>query len=157
VTNYLEDMFVEFDHAAKKSLDGNDKHIIIDKIYENVDYLSVFPFNEVLSRIVDLIERYPELDYGGPGPFGSFIEEHKTREYAQTLIDSLYRQPTTQILGFLGRASSGNDFQDGNAMPPELREKFRECLHHVTSNPKASDECKDFAAICLKDMKQRII
>jgi hypothetical protein len=152
VSEYLEELFHEFDLSARKASNEGDKYIIIDRVYENFDDLSAFPFKEVLGKILELIERYPALDYGGPGPFGSFIEEHPTSEYAHELLDSLYRQPSTQVLGWLDRTMSDNDFQDDNAASPEVKQKYKACLLSVMSNPKTTSDCKDFASICVKDL-----
>ncbi|MFD1245086.1 hypothetical protein [Paralysiella testudinis] len=155
MSEYLENLFLEFHQAAQKARDADDKYIIIDRVYENIDDLSVFPFADVLNKIVALIEQYPELDYGGPGPFGSFIEEHKISEYSTTLLDSLYRQPSISIVGLLDRAAMENDFQNGNPVPSDLPQKFRECLEHVVSNPKTNESCREFAMTCLQDLRKR--
>lgn len=151
MSEYLDKLFAEFGDAAKEASEKEDKYIIIDRVHESLDDLSLFPFEDVLNRIVALVERFPELDYG---PFGLFIEEQKISEYMQPLLESLYRQPSTQMIGWLARAIHDNDFQDGNATPPDLPKKFRECLQDVASNPKAGEECKDLAAYFLKELQQ---
>ncbi|MDR2011923.1 MAG: hypothetical protein LBQ20_02495 [Rhodanobacter sp.] len=153
--NYLNSLFEQIRLAAHEAMSKGDKYIVIDKIYENRDDLSLFSFQDVLRKILSVIEEYPTLDYGGPGPFGSFIEEHPFSDYAPMLLESLFRQPSTQVVSWLDRSVMDNDFQNGMGTNPVTPTEFASCLMSIIKNPNASVECKEFSEMCLSDLKKR--
>lgn len=79
----LEQLFSQFTNAAQAARDQQDKWLIIDPVYEHLETLQDAALEQVLPHILTLIETYPELDYGGPGPFGSLIEEHPMAAYTR--------------------------------------------------------------------------
>lgn len=44
---------------------------------------------EAIEPILQLIERSPDIDYGGPGPLGSFLENYYKKGYEELLLKSI--------------------------------------------------------------------
>lgn len=148
----IEELFSQFRNAAQAASEQHDKWLIIDPVYEHLETLQASALEQVLPHILALIEAYPELDYGGPGPFGSLIEEHPMAAYTPALLASLQRQPSVQVIGWLDRTMRVNeDFQRGDPSPVGAAE-FAAVLKKVIDSPLASDDCKGFAQLCLKDL-----
>jgi hypothetical protein len=155
VDTYLHSLFDQLKYAANESRLTRDKWILIDKIYEKIDDLSIFPFQDVLQKILSLIEEYPDLDYGGPGPFGTFIEGHAFVDYTPALMESLTRQPSIQVIGWLNRSVLDGNFQNGSGNNPVTPKEFALQLYALLKHPLASQECKEFAEICFANLKSR--
>ena len=148
----IEELFSQFHSAAQAASEQHDKWLIIDPVYEHLETLQASALEQVLPHILALIEAYPKLDYGGPGPFGSLIEEHPMAAYTPALLESLQRQPSVQVIGWLDRTMRVNeDFQRGDPNPVGAAE-FAAVLKKVIDSPLASDDCKEFAQLCLKDL-----
>lgn len=148
----IEELFSQFRSAAQAASEQHDKWLIIDPVYEHLETLQASALEQVLPHILALIEAYPELDYGGPGPFGSLIEEHPMAAYTPALLESLQRQPSVQVIGWLDRTMRVNeDFQRGDPNPVGAAE-FAAVLKKVIDSPLASDDCKGLAQLCLKDL-----
>ena len=148
----LNDLFALFEPAAKAAQEQGDKYLIIDPIYEHFETLQAAPFDELLPRILKLIETYPEADYGGPGPFGSLIEEHPMASYTPGLAQSLLRQPSIQVIGWLDRTTRVDDDMRQRDPNPVGNAEFAAVLRQVLVHPGASQDCKDFAQDCLNDL-----
>lgn len=148
----LTALFQEFDLAAKAAHEQDNKWLIIDKVYEHLKDLQAAPFDELLPHILQLIEIYPNLDYGGPGPFGSLIEDHPMASYTPALADSLLRQPSTQVIGWLDRTMRVDDDMRQRNPNPVDEARFAAVLETVLQHPHASDDCKAFAQMCLADL-----
>ena len=148
----LNDLFAQFEPAAKAAQEQGDKYLIIDPIYEHLETLQAAPFDEVLPRILKLIETWPEADYGGPGPFGSLIEEHPMASYTPALAQSLLRQPSIQVIGWLDRTTRVDDDMRERDPNPVGNAEFAAVLRQVLVHPGASQDCKDFAQDCLNDL-----
>ena len=72
--------------------------------------------------------------------------------YTPALLESLQRQPSVQVIGWLDRTMRVNeDFQRGDPNPVGAAE-FAAVLKKVIDSPLASDDCKEFAQLCLKDL-----
>ena len=149
----LDPLFEQFHQAAQAATEQDNKWLIIDAVYEQLDALRAFPLTDVLPRILALIEAYPELDYGGPGPFGSLIEEHPMADYMPQLLASLQRQPSTQVIGWLDRGADTDDLQLPGGLNPISSAQYQAALEQVLQNPQASADCKEFAQMCLGDLK----
>ena len=148
----LNDLFALFEPAAKAAQEQGDKYLIIDPIYEHFETLQAAPFDELLPRILKLIETYPEADYGGPGPFGSLIEENPMASYTPALAQSLLRQPSIQVIGWLDRTTRVDDDMRQRDPNPVGNAEFAAVLRQVLVHPGASQDCKDFAQDCLNDL-----
>ena len=143
-------IFKDFLTAAEEATSKQDEWIMIDQAHAHLDDLSSHDYPQVLQRILTLIEKYPELDYGGPGPFGSFLETQPVGAYSLELVASLQRQPNVQVLGWLDRTMRMDASQrtaDGGIEPSYYAEVVTTVLQH----PMASENCKSFARICLEE------
>lgn len=153
MSNSLDSLFAQFHHAASAAQVQQDKWLIIDAVYEQMEALQAQPLDALLPRILALVEAWPELDYGGPGPFGSLIEEHPMASYTPALAASLLRQPSTQVIGWLDRTTRADAdmlARDPNPVGPvELSALLEKVLQHAA----ASDDCKAFAQLCLNDLR----
>lgn len=152
----LSDLFATFHVCAAQALQQDDKWLVIDPVYDHMEALTAQPFEQVLPLILQLIETYPTLDYGGPGPFGSLIEEHPLAAYTPALLASLQRQPSVQVMGWLDRAvrAEGLDLPCGpNPVRPA---DYAAVLEQLLQHPLASDECKAFAQDSLDDARAAI-
>ena len=152
----LPALFARFHDCAAQALAQDDKWLVIDPVYEHMELLAAQPLEQLLPHILQLVETYPMLDYGGPGPFGSLIEEHPMAAYTPALLASLQRQPSVQIMGWLDRCvrAEGLDLPGGPnpVRPADYAAVLEQLLHH----PLASDECKEFAQDSLEDARKAI-
>ena len=60
------------------------------------------PFDAV-RPILELIESSPNIDFGGPGPLGSFMEKFYHEGYEEELVASLKRKPTEYTIALMFR------------------------------------------------------
>lgn len=140
--------------AAAEANARGDKWIVIDCAYEHMDTLGDHDFDEVLAQVLALVERYPQLDFGGPGPFGDFIEQQPVDAYASQLLESLERQPSVQVVGWLDRivrAKGARRKKAWVALPPA---RFALALAAVLRHPLTTEDCKSFAQVCLADIEK---
>lgn len=149
----LDTCFSTLHQAAQAATAQQDQWLIIDAVYAQLEDLQTQALPDVLPRILALIEAYPELDYGGPGPLGSLIEAHPMASYTPALLASLQRQPSTQVIGWLDRTlRAGEDVQRSNPNPVGPAD-FAAVLQAIQRSPLASDDCKAFAQVCLDDLR----
>lgn len=148
----LQQIFAELAPAAKAAQEQQDKYQVIDPIYEHLETLEAAPIQELLPLILNLVEAYPETDFGGPGPFGSLIENHPMASYTPALVASLRRQPSTQVIGWLDRTTRVDDDMHQRDPNPVGNAEFAQVLRQVLVHPKASADCLEFAQICLNDL-----
>ena len=114
-----------------KPLDDNDPRTdenylyeLTDKLKENEDaLLSIGP-------ILRLIEKYPTMDFGSPGPLVHTIERFRG-QYEQHLFDSLDRKPTALTVWMLNRILNG--VNDGLTRTNLIRK-----LESIIQNPRSS-------------------
>lgn len=150
----LSDLFATFHRCAADALQQGNKWLLIDPVYDHMEQLAAQPFEQLLPQILQLVETYPTLDYGGPGPFGSLIEEHPLAAYTPALLASLQRQPSVQVMGWLDRAvrAEGLDLPCGpNPVRPA---DYAAVLEQIARHPLASDDCKACAEDSLDDVRQ---
>lgn len=143
----LNSIFEQLFEAAAQSRAQDDHWIVIDCACEHLEVLDTFDYDAVLARVLKLIETYPELDYGGPGPFGSWLERKPVKAYEHALLESLARQPSTQVLGWLDRTLRIDDAErEAQKLLP--KEQFAHLLEQVIAHPLAPEDCIDFARFC---------
>lgn len=150
MTTALNSIFTTLAEAAEQSRAQNDKWIVIDCAYQHLDALRLHDYPQVLEQILALVETYPELDYGGPGPFGMLIEAQAIPAYEGALLASLARQPSTQVLGWLSRTMQLED-AERDALGLISRARFTQLLEDVQVHPLVPEDCVDFAQLCLED------
>ena len=147
-TTNLDAIFQNIFSAAEQSRIKNDKWIVIDSAYAHLEQLTAHNYQDVLKRIIHLIEHFPDLDYGGPGPFGMLIEKETPSAYLPPLMESLRRKPSSQVLHWLARTMRiplPQRQSEGGVEPTA----FAEVLRNVLQHPLATEDCKSFARICL--------
>lgn len=59
--------------------------------------------SEYIKPILDLMESYPNLDYGMPGPLVHFSETFYKNGYEELLVNSVSKKPTLQTIWMLRR------------------------------------------------------
>ena len=112
INDYIQELEKCIDEAHKTG----DKYNFIDPAYDIIEGIENLenPF-EAVEPILRLIERSPDIDYGGPGPFGSFVEKFsKTPEmnYEKLLVESLQRKPTEYTVYLLDRICRVKTYPD---------------------------------------------
>lgn len=146
----LNSIFTTLAEAAEQSRAQGDKWIVIDCAYQHLDALRLHDYPQVLEQILALVETYPELDYGGPGPFGMLIEAQAIAAYEGALLASLARQPSCQVLGWLSRTMQLED-AERDALGLISRARFAQLLEDVQVHPSVPKDCVDFAQFCQED------
>lgn len=58
---------------------------------------------DAIEPILKLVERSPDVDYGGPGPLAHFMETYYKKGYEELLLRSIERKPTEYTLYLLHR------------------------------------------------------
>lgn len=147
---YLDTVFENLYDAATEAHVHQDKWRVIDCACLHVERLKIFNYDEVLARILALVEAFPDLDYGGPGPFGSLIEQKPVSAYEAALLASLVRQPSTQVLGWLDR-TMGLDAAERETQQLISRARYADVLQQVIAHPLAPQGCVEFAQMCQQD------
>lgn len=153
MTSALDSLFTEFATAAEAARAQDNKWLVIDPIYAHMDTLAAASLEQLLPRILALIETYPTLDYGGPGPFGSLIEEHPLAAYTPALLASLQRQPSIQVMGWLDRAVRAEGLDLPCGPNPVRLQDYAQVLEQIGSHALADADCREAAADSLADVR----
>ena len=90
----------------------------------------------VAPVLLAVLERYPQVDFGTPGPLVQGLEAQPG--YAALLAASLERQPTELTAWMANRLLNSR-------LPREERTRWLQRLTVVTSHPKAAPAVKDSA------------
>ena len=99
-----EEILNKLESLILKAYESGDKYDFIDEAYDLTDAIEERENNlEFVEPILKLIEKSPNIDFGGPGPLGSFIEQHYKKGYEEILVDSLDRKPTEYTIHLLHR------------------------------------------------------
>ena len=95
----ITELLEEIKKAIDKAATTGDKYQFIDPVFDLTDELEQCetPFDAV-RPILELIESSPNIDFGGPGPLGSFMEKFYHEGYEEELVASLKRKPTEYTL-----------------------------------------------------------
>jgi hypothetical protein len=107
----LEDLINEANLKGDKYLFQDPAFDLIDEI-EELDNSADF-----VEPIFKLIERSPNIDFGGPGPFGHFLEKFSDKgngNYEEQLILSLQRKPTEYTIFLLHRLCNNKYISNRN-------------------------------------------
>jgi len=109
----INDYILELEGLIIEAHKTGDKYVFQDSAYDIMDELESLenPF-EAVEPILRLIERSPHIDYGGPGPFGNFIEKFWHKGYEELLIESLQRKPTNYTIFLLIRICNDKNAPD---------------------------------------------
>jgi hypothetical protein len=104
MTEQLKLIIDQLEECIKKAQETGDKYDFIDPAYEIIDKLDAMENNiDAIEPILQLIERSAAIDYGGPGPLGSFLENFYNKGYEELLLKSIERKPTEYTLHLLHR------------------------------------------------------
>ncbi|KAF2509122.1 hypothetical protein [Flavobacterium foetidum] len=104
MTTQIKTIITNLEQYIQKANETGDKYEFIDPAYEICDELEAMEDNfNAIEPIFKLIERSPDIDYGGPGPLGSFMETHYKKGYEELLLQSIKRKPTEYTLHLLHR------------------------------------------------------
>ncbi|AWK03517.1 hypothetical protein HYN56_04480 [Flavobacterium crocinum] len=129
MTDQIKTIITNLEQYIQKAYETGDKYEFIDPAYEIRDELEAMEDNfNAIEPIFELIERSPDIDYGGPGPLGSFMENYYKNGYEELLLQSIERKPTEYTLGLLHRLI--ND--DNNAE----HQKYLEIMKSISVNTK---------------------
>ncbi|MFN0189914.1 MAG: hypothetical protein ACKVQV_14535 [Bacteroidia bacterium] len=83
---------------------------LMEKLNEFSDELEQMENNfDAIDSILELIERSPDIDYGGPGPLAHFMEAYYKKGYEELLLKSIERKPTEYTLYLLHRLINDGD------------------------------------------------
>ncbi|MCH1624637.1 hypothetical protein [Fredinandcohnia quinoae] len=100
----IEDYIHELERLVGLAENKKDKYLFQDPAYEIMDEIeeldNAFDF---IEPIFLLVERSPDIDFGGPGPFGSFLEKFYHDGYEDLLVKSLHRKPKKYTIYLLER------------------------------------------------------
>ncbi len=89
------------EHIQMTQRSGN-KYDFIDKAHELCMELETLgDAGEAIEPLFRCIERSPDIDYGGPGPIGQFLEAFDGGIYEKQLLHSLQRKPTLYTIHLL--------------------------------------------------------
>jgi hypothetical protein len=112
---------------------GNLMYDAVDALEkDNVGSKAVVP-------ILELMERYPLVDFGNPGALVHFVEQFDSVEYDTVLARSVQKSPTLHTLWMLNRILNSANEQE--------EEKYIEILEAVADNkaiPKEISERAEF-------------
>lgn len=98
--------------------------------------------SQAITTLFELVEKFPEEDFGTPGIIVHTVED--IGGYEKLLHESLLRQPTTVTVHLLGRlANSCTDLKQ--------KAHYRQILQSTTNHPKIADEAKDLALLFLSN------
>ena len=100
----ITELLEEIKKAIDKAATTGDKYQFIDPVFDLTDELEQCetPFDAV-RPILELIESSPNIDFGGPGPLGSFMEKFYHEGYEEELVASLKRKPTEYTIALMFR------------------------------------------------------
>lgn len=87
---------------------------VLEKIKQESNAFEYLPF------IFNIMEMYPELDYGMPGPVVHFMESYYRKGYEEILLRSVQKMPTSHTVWMLNRVINDPKLND--------RERYIEVL-----------------------------
>ena len=104
MTEQITTVIAQIEAYIQTAEEADDASDYLEPISEIVDELIELENNfDAIQPILELIERSPDIDYGGPGPLGHFLERHSKKGYEELLLKSIDRKPTIYTLDLLHR------------------------------------------------------
>ncbi|WP_394522830.1 hypothetical protein [Lacrimispora sp. JR3] len=123
----------EFIETLRKAVSEDD---FINIAYDVVDSIkeSETPYNFV-EPILQLMEDFPEADFGQPGPLTHFVETFYNNGYEELLYQSVKRKPTLHTIWMMNRII--ND--------PKLvnKESYLDLLNEIRNRNNVDKDIKD--------------
>ena len=98
----------QLQEKIKEAFESGDKYDFIDPAYDILDDAEGEMDNpsDLVEPLFSLIEDSPNIDFGGPGSIGSFVERvwgEEDEKYEGKVVDSLKRKPTEYMIYMLFR------------------------------------------------------
>ena len=136
VQKEIDDYIVKLEKYIDTANETGDEYAFIDPAYDIMDSIEMLemPF-EAVEPIFLLIERSPNIDFGGPGPLGSFLEGFYRNGYEEALLKSLQRDPTEYTVYLLSRLCNDKNNKD--------RPKYIQLIKTYENNDCLSDDWKE--------------
>ena len=128
----------ELEKYIQEAVKSGDKYDFIDPAYDITDELEELenPI-EAVKPIFEMIERSPDIDYGGPGPLGSFLEKFSGKGYEELLLESLHRKPVPFTIHLLHCMI--NDEKD------PMRDSYLELMKAIAENTSMPENVRNEA------------
>jgi hypothetical protein len=109
--------------------------------YDIMDQLEISDSYEMaIDPIFCMMEKYPHLDFGSPGPLVHTLEKFKGR-YEDKLFKSLNRKPTPLTVWMLNRMING---EKNSKQKNELIERLKSLLSHSGIDDVTKNEVQFF-------------
>lgn len=105
---------------------------IVEEIEEREDAF------EAIQPIFKLMEKYPDINFGRPGPLVHFVEKFYKNGYEEKLVESLTRQPTQHTVWMLNRVINGSQ--------GDRKEYFINVFDSIIAFPNLDDEIVSLAS-----------
>lgn len=105
----IDQVIPRLQEKIEEAYKSGNKYDFIDPAYDILDDAEKEMDNpsDLVEPLFRLIENSPNIDFGGPGPIGSFVEradwEKDQEAYEQKVMDSLKRKPTEYMIFMLFR------------------------------------------------------
>ncbi|MBK7681897.1 MAG: hypothetical protein IPJ26_05215 [Bacteroidetes bacterium] len=104
MTEELKIIINKLEHEIQLVQETGEQDEFMENVNEIRDELERTENNfDAIESILELIERSPDIDYGGPGPIAHFMESHYKKGYEELLLKSIDRKPTEYTLYLLHR------------------------------------------------------
>ena len=104
MTEKITTVIAQIEAYIQTAEEADDESDYLEPISEIIEKLIKLENNsEAIQPILELIERNSDIDYGGPGPLGHFLEKHSKKGYEELLLKSIARKPTVYTLDLLHR------------------------------------------------------
>ena len=108
----ISDIIENLKEAMQQAALTGDKYQFQDPAYEIVDELELCDNHfDAVRPILQLIENGPAIDFGGPGPLGSFLETFYHAGYEEELLASLKRKPTEYTIALMFRMIADAEYK----------------------------------------------
>jgi len=133
VINVMTNKEAALIETLRKAINTDD---FISMAYDVVDNIkkSKNPFDFV-EPILQLMEDFPEADFGQPGPLTHFVEGFYKNGYEELLYRSIKRKPTLHTIWMVNRII--NDPKLGNKAP------YVDLLNEIRNKKTVDKEIKD--------------
>jgi|SRR5690554_286950 len=106
--------------------------------YEIVDRMKADNVGiESIQPILELMEKYPLVEFGTPGSLTHFIEDFHTKDaqfYDNCVVQSVTRNPTVHTVWLLNRITNGTK--------PENREQYIQIMRSIYNNQSIHNEIR---------------
>lgn len=110
MTEELKIIINKLEHEIQQAQETGEQDEFMENINEIREELERTENNfDAIEPILELIERSPDIDYGGPGPIAHFMEAYYKKGYEEMLLKSIERKPTEYTLYLLHRLINDGD------------------------------------------------